>query len=108
APWEKYDSALVGIGRAALKSLGAGICKIHLIQIEKWSRARTVDPGRIERLRAKTDGAVRYGSAHRHAVQICGRSSSAVEINHVARLGRRNVNAEHGGILHAPQADDCS
>ena len=108
APGEEYDSTLVRIGRTTLKSLRAGTRQIHGIQVEKWPRIRAVNSRRIERLRAKTDRPVRDRSAHRHAVQIRGRSNGAIEVDHVPCFGSRHVNAEHRGILHPTQADDRS
>src|SRR6266403_1616821 len=56
--------------------------------------SETIEARRIERLRAKTDGPVRHRRAHRHAVQIRGCSNGAVEVHHVSRFGRGDIDAE--------------
>ena len=65
------------------------------------TRRRAIDPRRKERLRAETDGAIRHRGSQRHFVQIRYLAVHPAEVNHVARLRRGYINAEHGSIRHA-------
>src|SRR4029077_20797428 len=72
ASGKENNSALIDVRRPRLKSLGARACQVLQVNIEEWPWRRAVNGRREKRLRPKTDGAVRYGRAHRYLIQVRG------------------------------------
>lgn len=107
---KKHNAILVEIVR--LRALRAWVGDVIQVKVEKRSRTAVIDARWKQRLRTDANSAVGHRRTFRNARQIHHTRLAvdigsrqlprpAAEINHVARLGRGDVDTESRRIVHA-------
>src|SRR5262249_40597175 len=104
---EEYDSALM-ICIWRLTSLPTRRRDVVEEELKERAGRRAVDPGRIERLSAEADRAIRHGGPGRDPGEIGRDEAATARVEDVAGLGDGHVDAEDRGVRHAEEASNRS